>query len=805
MKQGKTPKEYIKYSDSKTYKKMVKEITNAEVVLNAIGDGISILDRAFEILYENRVHKDMMGVQVGEKCYKAYAKKQSICGGCPVALTFKDGKLHRVQRELQTGKGRIYIEITASPLKDSTGKIIAGIEVVRDITERKEMEKQLRESEARYRTLYEGSRDGYAMVNMEGKIIESNTSFKDMIGYTEEELLQKTYEDITPPRWHPIEAKILKEQVMQRGYSDIYEKEYRRKDGTIFPIEIRTSLLKDAKGIPKAMWAFVRDITGPRQVQTVLAESEQKLREIVEHSNELHYVHDTNHVLSYASPQSLQILGYTPEEMMIEWTRLATDNPINEKGVEVTEEAIKTGEKQGHYLLELYKKDKSTVLLEIDESPLKDDKGEVIGIVGAARDVTERIKAEDAIRKSEKQIHMLLDSTAEGIYGIDLRGNCTFVNTACLHMLGYDHENELIGKNMHEVIHYKYSNGDPYPTDKCNIHKAFREGKRIFDDSEVFWRKDGTSFPVEYRAFPIEEHGKLIGAVITFLDITGRRQEEELEDMRREQKLLNKEALLHLMKTKMQVPEELWKFMTLIGSQILGVDRVSVWFINNMRTEFICDALYILTKHSFEKGSRINTKNCPQYLEALSESRILPVENALADTRIIELSENYLKPYGILSKMDASIQRHGETIGILCFEHAQNRGWTYEDQDFAMSLSQIITTSLENHDRAKAEQALRNSEQELKRRVQELEDFYAMAVGRELRMKELKEEIADLMEDTKSKRKLILPEEHHLFSPSLYLPKQYFYSFYRVPANTLSASAYPIPFALGNDYRYYYL
>jgi PAS domain S-box-containing protein len=562
----------------------------------------------------------MMGVHIGEFCYKAYAKRQGICGGCPVAFTFKDGKAHTVQRELQTDKEIRYAEITASPLKDSTGKIIAGIEVVRDITEMK-------------------------------------------------------------------------------------------------------------------------------REQKALQETEQKLRNIIEHSNELYYVHDTNHILSYASPQSLQVLGYTPDEMMIEWTRLATDNPINEKGVEITEKALKTGEKQGLYLLELYKKDRSRVLLEIDESPLKDEQGNVIGIVGAARDVTERVKAEEALKKSEKKIHMLLDSTAEGIYGIDLEGNCTFVNAACLRILGYDDENEIIGKNMHDLIHYKHPDGSPYPAEECKIFQTHKENKRIHDDTEVFWHKGGSSFPIEYRSFPIEEQGAVIGAVITFLDITERKQEEELEDMRTEQKLLNKEALLQLMKTNIQDPEELWKFMTLMGSQILGLDRVSIWFINNMHSEFICDALYVLTKHSHEKGLKIQVKHCPQYVVALSENRILPKENALVDKRTIELSEDYLRPFGIISKMDVPVIRLGEVIGIISFEHTKERVWTYEDQDFAISLSHLITASLENFDRTRAEKSLRNSEKELKKRVKELEEFYEMAVGRELRIRDLKEEVEELKEE----------------------------------------------------------
>src|SRR4030042_3432624 len=87
-------------------------------------------------------------------------------------------------------------------------------------------------------------------------------------------------------------------------------------------------------------------------VEQALNESEQKFRNIVEHSNELFYVHDTHHKLTYASPQSLRILGYTPDEMMTEWTKIVTENPINQIGIKITEKALKTGVKQKPYLLE---------------------------------------------------------------------------------------------------------------------------------------------------------------------------------------------------------------------------------------------------------------------------------------------------------------------------------------------------------------------------------------------------------------------------------------------------------------------
>ena len=99
-------------------------------------------------------------------------------------------------------------------------------------------------------------------------------------------------------------------------------------------------------------------------IEQALNESEQKFRNIVEHSNELFYVHDTHQKLIYLSPQSLQILGYTPDEMLIEWTNLVTENPINEIGIETTNKALKTGKRQKPYLLELYRKDGSKVLFE---------------------------------------------------------------------------------------------------------------------------------------------------------------------------------------------------------------------------------------------------------------------------------------------------------------------------------------------------------------------------------------------------------------------------------------------------------
>ena len=126
---------------------------------------------------------------------------------------------------------------------------------------------RIQNSETRYRGLYESLRDGSVTVNLEGKIIEWNSEFKDMLGYSAAELCELTYRDITPERWHPLEARIIEEQVFPKGYSDLFEKEYRHKDGTVFPVELQIYLVRDNQGHPTGMWGLVRDITERKQAE----------------------------------------------------------------------------------------------------------------------------------------------------------------------------------------------------------------------------------------------------------------------------------------------------------------------------------------------------------------------------------------------------------------------------------------------------------------------------------------------------------------------------------------------------------
>ena len=148
-------------------------------------------------------------------------------------------------------------------------------------------------------------------------------------------------------------------------------------------------------------------------------------------------------------------------------------------------------------------------------------------LAGSISQFLGRRRMEADLQDSEERVRLLLDSTAESIYGIDLEGNCIFANRACLQMLGNENAAELLGKNMHDVMHHTRADGSPYPVTECNIFQAFRRGEGAHVDDEVLWRANGTSFPAEYWSYPIRKGSEPVGAVVTFLDITERKRAED--------------------------------------------------------------------------------------------------------------------------------------------------------------------------------------------------------------------------------------------------------------------------------------
>jgi PAS domain S-box-containing protein len=156
----------------------------------------------------------------------------------------------------------------------------------------------------------------------------------------------------------------------------------------------------------------------------------------------------------------------------------------------------------------------------VTAEPLFDSLHKKIGAVAYC----ERIQHRDDL-ETHQRLELLLESTGEGVYGIDLEGKCTFVNGSAAAMLGFARE-DLRNAHMHDLVHHTRSNGQPYRAENCPIYRAFREGIGCRVDDESFFRSDGSSFPVEYSSYPILDRGAVRGAVVTFSDVTARRRTE---------------------------------------------------------------------------------------------------------------------------------------------------------------------------------------------------------------------------------------------------------------------------------------
>jgi PAS domain S-box-containing protein len=159
--------------------------------------------------------------------------------------------------------------------------------------------------------------------------------------------------------------------------------------------------------------------------------------------------------------------------------------------------------------------------LETTKVPLRSQNGAILGLIGVSHDITDRKLAEARLAATEERSRLILDSVQDGVVGMDRDGRITFANPAAPAMLGYTTE-ELIGAQMHPLIHHSYPDGKPFPREDCSMYLTAIGGRARVVENEVLWRKDGRPLPVEYSTTPIQKDGELIGTVVVYRDITHR-------------------------------------------------------------------------------------------------------------------------------------------------------------------------------------------------------------------------------------------------------------------------------------------
>ncbi|MGD0854803.1 MAG: PAS domain S-box protein [Dehalococcoidia bacterium] len=351
----------------------------------------------------------------------------------------------------------IWAEEIDVPVYNANGELIAYEGIIRDITQRKKAEEALKESEAQYRLLSEHTIDTVWLMDMDLRIIYQSPSAQRTLGFTPQEIVEMPLEQLLTPESLQVATEVFFEEMAKLeadpdyNFKRIVALEFYRKDGTTLWAENTFSLVRDDNGKPVSILGEGRDITERLKAEEAIRESERRFKSIFEHVSDLFYMQNTVREIIYVSPQVEQVLGYTVEEVLNKRQFYITDNPLYQVADERWQSAIKTGEKQEPYALEFICKDGTKRLGEINESPLKNDKGEVIGIVGAVRDITERKRIEAALRESEEKYRIVVENALEAIV-ISVDDGLKFANRMAMELTGYSHD-EFTSRPFIELIH----------------------------------------------------------------------------------------------------------------------------------------------------------------------------------------------------------------------------------------------------------------------------------------------------------------------------------------------------------------
>lgn len=377
-------------------------------------------------------------------------------------------------------------------------------------------ETALQASEARQRSYVDNAPDGVFIVDGGGAYLDVNPAACAMTGYARQELLTMHIPDLLHP--DSLADGLAHFTRLQKQGCASGEVRFRTKDGGSGWWLLDAVRLEEGRFL-----GFAKDITDRKRTESALLESEERFRTVFEKGIDGMIIFTPAGEILDTNEAFARMRGYSREELRN--LRLSDlDTPGTAELIPERMRRLMQGET---LQVELDQVHRDGHIFQVEASASRVHSGDRPVILSFHRDITQRKQAEESLRDSEAKLQMLLDSTAEGIYGIDIEGNCTFCNPASLRLLGYASPAQLLGRNMHDLIHHSFGDGSQRPETDCRIFRAFRAGEGTHVDDEALWRADGSSFPAEYWSYPQTRDGQIVGAVVTFIDISARKRAED--------------------------------------------------------------------------------------------------------------------------------------------------------------------------------------------------------------------------------------------------------------------------------------
>jgi PAS domain S-box-containing protein len=483
--------------------------------LTHIEVGIDVVGVDYRVRLQNRVLEERFGDLTGKLCYENYLGLKEPCDFCPMIKAVENNRVENA--ELTGGDGRNY-ELISAPLPNPDGTVDKAIEVVRDITERKQMEEELRKSEERFRTIFEGAPDAIFLTDPEsGEIIDANPAASELLLRPREEIVGLHQSKLHPPQLQGHEKKKFVDYVQYvraKEQTHPIESTVVRSDGSTVPVEILAQMIH-IKGRPIFRGTF-RDITERKHAEKALRESEERFRTIFETAQDFIFLKDRDSKFTAVNPAMEQLYG-VPASELIGKTGAALFGEemaarLRERDVRVLSGEIIVEEHPGPVK-------GNTDIHHIIKVPIRNSAGEIIGLCGIGRDITKRKQMEEALVESEERFRTIVEQAAEAIIAHDLDGQVLLVNSLACEYTGYS-QAELLSMNVlgldHEILEKDY---------KKRYWENLQVGKYVKVEA-THKRKDGSTYPAEvYLAKILFKAQPIILCLAR--DITQRKQMEE--------------------------------------------------------------------------------------------------------------------------------------------------------------------------------------------------------------------------------------------------------------------------------------
>jgi len=390
------------FRDVSNKKKMEEQLRREretlELVTGNIGAGLTIISKDYKILWANKFLKNFCGNVKGKTCYSVYNDRTSICPDCGVKEIFETGKNHVVHEQSVPGPDgqRVWIEITANPIRDEKGNIVAASELSVYVNERKQLENKLREAENRYHALFDKAPLGILIIDSTGTAVEFNEEAHRQLGYSREEFEKLTVSDYEVLE-SAEETRAHMKKILKTG-KDEFETKHRTKTGEIRDI-INTVQVIELSG-KKFLHVITRDITEQKKAEKSLQESERKYRELLNGMNDTAWVIDFDGNIIDVNDSAVEVLGYSREELL-SMGLTGIDSNLDPEEIKGLVEGMPADEIQVFETVHTTK-DGKKIPVEISSSLVTYHGKQAI--LSIARDITERKKAEEKLDEMMNEV-----------------------------------------------------------------------------------------------------------------------------------------------------------------------------------------------------------------------------------------------------------------------------------------------------------------------------------------------------------------------------------------------------------------